>query len=89
LRGIAPGYTTAVQIPPFTPKYGTTIINGSPLATGQVGVDLKKLLTLAGVALALFFLITQPAAASNLVTTILNMLKNAAEALVTFVQTLI
>lgn len=52
-------------------------------------MNLKKLLTWVGVALALFFLITRPTQASGLVTNILGMLKNAAEALVTFVHTLI
>jgi len=51
-------------------------------------VNLKKLLTWAAVALVLFFLISAPTAASNLVDSILNMLKNAAEAIVTFVQSL-
>jgi hypothetical protein len=51
-------------------------------------MNLKKLLTWAAVALVLFFLISAPTQASHLVDSILTMLKNAAEALVTFVQSL-
>ncbi len=51
-------------------------------------MNLKKLLTWAAIALVLFFLISAPTQASNLVDSILTMLKNAAEAIVTFVQSL-
>jgi hypothetical protein len=51
-------------------------------------VNLKKLLTWAAVALVLFFLISAPTQASHLVDSVLNMLKSAAEALVTFVRSL-
>jgi hypothetical protein len=51
-------------------------------------VNLKKLLTWAAVALVLFFLISSPTAASGLVTHILDLLKNGATAVVTFVKTL-
>ena len=51
-------------------------------------MNLKKLLTWASVALVLFFLITSPNQASGLVTHILDLLKNAATAIVAFVQTL-
>jgi hypothetical protein len=51
-------------------------------------VNLKKLLTWAAVALVLFFLISAPTQASTLVGNILTMLRNAAEALVTFVRSL-
>ncbi len=58
------------------------------LADGVDRMNLKKLLTWAAVALVLFFLISAPTQASSLVDNILSMLKNAAEAVVTFVQTL-
>jgi hypothetical protein len=53
-----------------------------------VNVNLKKLLTWAAVALVLFFLISAPTQASGLVTHILDLLKNAATAIVAFVKTL-
>ncbi|HEV3356893.1 MAG TPA: hypothetical protein VHX38_12295 [Pseudonocardiaceae bacterium] len=52
-------------------------------------MNLKKLLVWGGIALALFFLISAPTQASGLVTNILDLLKNAAEALVTFVRSLV
>lgn len=55
---------------------------------GSSDVNLKKLLTWVAVALVLFFLISAPTQASNLVDNILNMLKGAAEAIVTFVRSL-
>ncbi|WP_188316463.1 hypothetical protein [Solihabitans fulvus] len=51
-------------------------------------MNLKKILTWAGIALLLFFLITQPTQSAGLVTNILNTLKGAAEALITFVRQL-
>jgi len=51
-------------------------------------MNLKKLVIWGGVALAVFFLITAPLQASNFVTHILDLLKNAAEAMVSFVKTL-
>lgn len=57
--------------------------------TGSINVNLKKLLTWAAVALVLFFLISAPAQASGLVTHILDLLKNGATAVVTFVKTLV
>jgi hypothetical protein len=56
--------------------------------TGSIDVNLKKLLTYAAIALVLFFLISAPTQASGLVTNILNLLKNGAESIVTFVQSL-
>lgn len=52
-------------------------------------MNLKKLLTWAAVALVLFFLISAPTAASALVDHILTLLKNAAEAVVTFAKTVL
>lgn len=56
--------------------------------TGSIDVNLKKLLTWAAIALVLFFLISAPQQASGLVSSILNDLKGAAEAIVTFVRSL-
>jgi hypothetical protein len=52
-------------------------------------VNLKKLLVWGGIALALFFLISAPTQASGLVTNILHLLQTAAQALVTFVRSLV
>jgi len=54
--------------------------------TGLVVVDTKKILVLAGVALLVFFLVTQPTQSAGIVNNILNTLKDAAEALITFVR---
>ncbi|WP_189054698.1 hypothetical protein [Longimycelium tulufanense] len=51
-------------------------------------MNLKKILTWAGIALLLFFLITQPTQSADLVNNILSTLKEAAEALITFVRSL-
>jgi hypothetical protein len=51
-------------------------------------VNLKKLLTFAGVGLLLFFLIAEPTQAAQLVHNILGTLRNAAEAIVTFAKSL-
>lgn len=59
-----------------------------PGQDGRVNVNVKKLLTWAAVALVLFFLISAPTQASGLVTHILDLLKNAATAIVAFVKTL-
>ncbi|MCP2168799.1 hypothetical protein [Goodfellowiella coeruleoviolacea] len=56
--------------------------------TGLIDVNLKKILTWAGIALLLYFLIAQPNASAGLVTNILTTLQSAAEALITFVQNL-
>jgi hypothetical protein len=49
---------------------------------------MKKILTWAGVAFLLFFLISAPDQASNVVSGILNSLRGAAEAVITFMQNL-
>lgn len=51
-------------------------------------MNLKKILTFAGIALLLFFLIAEPQQAAQLVQNILNLLRMAAEALITFVRQL-
>jgi len=50
-------------------------------------VDVKKVAILTGAALLVFFLVTQPVQSAGIVTDILNTLKEAAEAVVTFVRT--
>ncbi|HWE91266.1 MAG TPA: hypothetical protein VG317_17530, partial [Pseudonocardiaceae bacterium] len=69
---------------------GKNIVERAQTWTGRggVNVNLKKLLTWAAVALVLFFLISAPTQASGLVTHILDLLKNAATAIVDFVKTL-
>lgn len=49
-------------------------------------MNVKKVVTLVVVALVLFFLIAQPHQAANGVSNILGWLKNAAQAIITFVQ---
>lgn len=56
--------------------------------TGCVIVNLKKTLTWAAIAFLLFFLISKPDQASNVVTGILGSLRMAAEAVITFMQNL-
>lgn len=51
-------------------------------------MNLRKILTWIGVALLLFFLITQPNQSAGVVTGILNWLKVSAEAIITFVKQL-
>jgi hypothetical protein len=46
----------------------------------------KKILMLAGVALVLFYVITQPGPAAEAVQTILSWLRDGAEAIIVFVQ---
>jgi hypothetical protein len=53
-----------------------------------ITVNLKKILTFAGVGLLLFFLIAEPQQAAQLVQNILGTLREAAEALITFVKQL-
>jgi hypothetical protein len=55
---------------------------------GLITVNLKKILTFAGVGLVLFFLIAEPTQAAQLVQNILATLRGAAEALITFVKQL-
>ncbi|RZS44242.1 hypothetical protein EV193_101117 [Herbihabitans rhizosphaerae] len=50
-------------------------------------MDVKKVLIIAGVAVLAFFLITQPTQSAGIVNDILDTLKEAAEALITFVRT--
>jgi hypothetical protein len=55
--------------------------------TGLVIVNTKKILVLTGVALLVFFLVTQPTQSAGIVTSIVDTLKDAAEAVITFVRT--
>ncbi len=56
--------------------------------TGLVAVNLKKLLIWAGVALALFFLVSAPASAAGLVHNVLGALRGGAEGVISFAQNL-
>jgi hypothetical protein len=49
-------------------------------------VDVKKLLTFAGIALVLYFVIAQPAGAAGLVSNIIGFLRDAAESVISFVS---
>jgi len=51
-------------------------------------VDAKKAMILAGVALVLFYVITQPTAAAAAVQGLLGWLKDGAEAIITFMRNL-
>ncbi len=57
--------------------------------TGCVTVNIKKILTWAGIAFLLFFLISAPAQASEVVNGILGSLQQAAEAVITFMRNLL
>ncbi|MEG9517773.1 hypothetical protein LZ318_29355 [Saccharopolyspora indica] len=52
-------------------------------------MNIKKILTWAGVAFVLYFLFTAPVQAGGVVTGITDGLKGAAEAVITFMQNLI
>ena len=54
--------------------------------TGCIAVNLKKILTWAGVAFLLFFLFSAPQQAGDLVNNILASLQGAAEAVIAFMQ---
>jgi hypothetical protein len=72
-----------------TAECGTTVFNRRHLGareTGLVVVNTKKILVLTGIALLAFFLITQPTQSAGIVNNIINTLKDAAEALITFVR---
>ncbi|SDP83454.1 hypothetical protein SAMN04487905_11020 [Actinopolyspora xinjiangensis] len=56
--------------------------------TGCVTVNIKKILTWAGIAFLLFFLISAPDQASEVVNGILDSLRQAAEAVITFMRNL-
>jgi len=49
-------------------------------------VNAKKLLTFAGIALVLFFVIAQPGQAAGLVGNIIGFLRDSAESVITFVS---
>jgi hypothetical protein len=57
-------------------------------ADGVEPVNAKKLISLAVVALLLFYLITQPTQSANAVHTVLGWLRDGAEAIITFVKSL-
>ncbi|MGH3759924.1 hypothetical protein [Actinophytocola sp.] len=51
-------------------------------------MDAKKAMILVGVALVLFYVITQPSQAANAVQGLLGWLKDGAEAIITFMRNL-
>jgi hypothetical protein len=51
-------------------------------------VNVKKIVGFLAIAFLLFVVITQPAAAANTVSSILGVLRNAAESVSTFIQSL-
>lgn len=51
-------------------------------------MDIKQVLTWAGIAFVLFFLISSPTQASDLVHSMLDSLRMAAEAVITFMRNL-
>jgi hypothetical protein len=55
---------------------------------GEVPVNLKKVLVLAGVALVLFLLITQPEQSAAAVQQVLGWLRQGAESIITFIRSL-
>jgi hypothetical protein len=59
---------------------------GAQEETGLVIVNTKKILVLTGVALLVFFLVTQPTQSAGIVTNIIGTLKDAAEAVILFVR---
>lgn len=52
-------------------------------------MNIKKILTFAGIALVLYFLIANPTEAANVVNNLLTSLQRGAQALITFVRSLI
>lgn len=63
---------------------------GSKCCQGGVGnVDVKKIAVLVGTALVLFFLISAPDQSAQMVKDILSGLRDAAEAIITFVKQLV
>jgi uncharacterized membrane protein len=67
---------------------GATFGHRPGSGTENVLVNAKKLIVLVVVAFVLFFLITQPSESANVVDTVLNWLKTAAESIITFVRNL-
>jgi hypothetical protein len=54
----------------------------------ELAVDAKKAMILVGVALVLFYVITQPTAAAEAVQGLLGWLQDGAEAIITFMRSL-
>jgi hypothetical protein len=62
---------------------------GAVKRTGLIIMNAKKILTWAGIAMLLFVLVTRPNDSAGMVAQILNTLRMAAEAIITFVNTLV
>ncbi|RCW42812.1 hypothetical protein DFQ14_10868 [Halopolyspora algeriensis] len=78
----------AVQRPSAVQRISRRRHDYRAFRTGCVTVNIKKILTWAGIAFLLFFLISAPAQASEVVNGILASLRQAAEAVITFMQNL-
>lgn len=61
--------------------------SGVAQETGLITVNAKKLAGFAGIALVLFFVISQPGNSAGLVNNIVVWLRDAAEGVITFVST--
>lgn len=59
-----------------------------PRTDGDVSVNVKKVVTLAAIALVLFLLITRPDESAEAVRQVLGWLRGAAEAIITFFRSL-
>lgn len=53
---------------------------------GMIVVDAKKLLTFAGIALVIFYVVSQPENSAGMVGTIVDFLRDSAESVITFVR---
>lgn len=53
---------------------------------GMIVVDAKKLLMFAGIALVIFYVVSQPENSAGMVGTIVDFLRDSAESVITFVR---
>ncbi len=68
---------------------GPQVLGGERGSGGtELAVDAKKAMILVGVALVLFYVITQPTAAAEAVQGLLGWLQDGAEAIITFMRSL-
>lgn len=77
---------SAVQAPSAVQRISRRWHDSREFRTGCVTVNIKKILTWAGIAFLLFFLISAPEQAGGVVNGILASLRQAAEAVITFMQ---
>lgn len=79
-------YMAAFQAPSAVQQIGRRQRDQRHFRTGCIAVNIKKILTWAGVAFLLFFLFSAPVQAGNLVNNILGSLQQAAQAVIVFMQ---